>query len=47
VAAIGYRGMLARKSVVIAGHKNTLMAVATRFAPRGLAAKIARKIQEG
>ena len=46
VAEIGYRGMLAKKAVVIPGHRNTLIAISTRFAPRGLAARITRKLQE-
>ncbi len=47
VAKIGYMAMLKGKPVVIAGHMNTVMAIATRFAPRGIAARIARSVQEG
>jgi short-subunit dehydrogenase len=47
VAKIGYEAMQRGKAVVIPGHTNTLMTIATRFAPRGLAAVIARRVQEG
>lgn len=45
VASIGYRAMMRRKPVVVAGRANAAMAFLTRFAPRQLAASIARKMQ--
>lgn len=46
VAEIGYRGLMAGKTVVITGWLNRVLAFSNRFAPRSLAAKIARKLQE-
>jgi len=46
VAEIGFRAMKDGKSLVVAGRLNALTAFLTRFAPRQLAASIARKIAE-
>ena len=46
VAKIGYRAMLAGKPVVIAGHFNTVATTLMRLAPRGLAGRFARMMQE-
>ena len=42
VARAGYRGMLARRRLVIPGMVNRVMAHATRLVPRSTAARIAR-----
>jgi hypothetical protein len=44
VAEIGLRAMLDGKSLVVAGRLNALMVFLTRFAPRQLAASMARKL---
>ena len=46
VAEIGYAAMQKGKSLVVAGARNALMAFGTRFAPRQMAAGLARKMQE-
>jgi uncharacterized protein len=46
VAAEGYRGMLAGKSIVIPGLRNRLLAGSYRLAPRGLITRVVRGIQE-
>jgi hypothetical protein len=46
VAEAGYRGMLAGKSVVIPGLRNSVMARAARIAPHSLVMKVVRRIQE-
>jgi short-subunit dehydrogenase len=46
VAEDGYRGLMAGKAVVISGFKNWLVAQSVRFAPRRMAAAVARKLQE-
>ncbi len=46
VAELGYRGLMNGKTVVITGWMNRILAFSNRFAPRSLAAKIARKLQE-
>jgi uncharacterized protein len=46
VAEIGFRAMKDGKSLVVAGRLNALMAFLTRFAPRQLAASMARKLAE-
>lgn len=46
VAAAGYAGMRAGKATVIPGARNWVMAEAVRFAPRGVAASLARGMQE-
>jgi uncharacterized protein len=46
VAEIGYRGLMAGQTVVIPGFKNLALAFSVRFAPRALAAEIARRLQE-
>ena len=46
VAEIGFRAMMAGKSLVVAGRLNALMVFLTRFAPRQLAASMARKLAE-
>jgi hypothetical protein len=45
-AEIGYRAMMNGKPVVIPGYKNSFLAFASRFAPREVIVKSARKIQE-
>ena len=46
VAAVGYAGMLAGKTVVIPGALNWLGAEAVRFLPRRAATRFVRRIQE-
>jgi len=46
VAEAGYRGLMAGKTVVIPGVRNRLLALATRFAPRGLVIRMVRRLQE-
>jgi uncharacterized protein len=47
VALAGYEGMMKGKAVVIPGARNRLQAVlATRLAPRGMAAGVARRLNE-
>lgn len=46
VAQIGWEALKAGKPLVVAGGLNALMAFLTRFAPRQLAASIARRMQE-
>jgi short-subunit dehydrogenase len=46
VAAAGYRGLLAGKTVVIPGLRNNLLARSIGFFPRGLVTKVVRGIQE-
>ncbi len=46
VAQAGVDGMMAGKDIVIPGWKNRLVAESTRLAPRKLAAKLARRVQE-
>lgn len=46
VAEIGFRAMKDGRSVVVAGRLNALMVFLTRFAPRQLAASMARKMAE-
>lgn len=46
VAETGYRAMLSGKPVVIPGLKNSILAFASRFVPREMVVKSARKIQE-
>jgi short-subunit dehydrogenase len=46
VARAGFDAMMAGKSVVIPGAMNRFVAFSTRFAPRQLAASIARRLQE-
>jgi hypothetical protein len=46
VAEKGYRAMLRGRRTVITGKLNWVVAQATRFAPRGWTAAIARKLQE-
>ncbi len=45
VAAIGYRGLMRGKAVVITGFVNKMMAFSTRFAPRSVVVKIVRALQ--
>ena len=45
VAEIGYRGFVRGKTVIIPGMMNRILAFSTKFAPRSLSAKIARKLQ--
>lgn len=46
VAALGYRGMMAGKPLVVTGLRNLLMAFSVRFGPRAVVRKIVRRIQE-
>lgn len=46
VAEIGWKAMKQGKSSVVTGAMNALMAFSTRFAPRQMAASIARSLQE-
>lgn len=46
VAEIGYRAMMKGKPVVIPGFNNSFLVFASRFAPRELVVKMARKMQE-
>jgi short-subunit dehydrogenase len=46
VAAIGYKGLMKGKAMIIPGFKNKLLARAVKVAPRVLATKVARFIQE-
>jgi uncharacterized protein len=47
VAEIGFKALMKGKPLVVAGKLNATMAFLTRFAPRQLAASLARKAQEG
>ncbi len=46
VAEDGYRALMAGKPAVISGFTNWLVAQSVRFAPRRMAAAVARKLQE-
>jgi uncharacterized protein len=46
VAEIGYRGLMVGQTVVIPGFRNLALAFSVRFAPRAMAAEIARRLQE-
>ncbi|HVF45151.1 MAG TPA: SDR family oxidoreductase [Pyrinomonadaceae bacterium] len=46
VAEVGYRGLLAGKTVVIPGARNALLARTVGFMPRKLVTKVVRGIQE-
>jgi hypothetical protein len=46
VAKIGVNGLLANKTVVIAGTTNSLLAFSVRFFPRKMAASTARRLME-
>lgn len=46
VAAAGFEALMAGKIIAIPGHKNKLLAFATRFAPRKLVTKLVRTFQE-
>lgn len=46
VAGIGFRALMKGKPLVVAGKLNATMAFLTRFAPRQLAASLARRVQE-
>ncbi len=46
VAAIGYRGLMRSKTVIIPGLKNKLLAFSVRFCPRSLAPHIVRMMQD-
>jgi short-subunit dehydrogenase len=45
VAAIGYRGLMKKKTVIIPGLMNRLMAFSVRFVPRSLLPRLVRVIQ--
>lgn len=46
VAEAGYKGLLAGKTIVIPGARNSLLARTVSLLPRGLATKIVRGVQE-
>ncbi|HSO93428.1 MAG TPA: SDR family oxidoreductase [Candidatus Dormibacteraeota bacterium] len=46
VALAGYRGLMARKSVVIPGFANKLVPLAVRLAPRSVVTRMVRRAQE-
>jgi len=46
VARIGYRGLMAGKTLVIPGLRNQLLALGAKLGPRGLVTKAAREFQE-
>ncbi len=46
VALAGYRGVMARKSVVIPGFANKLVPLAVRLAPRSVVTRMVRRAQE-
>lgn len=46
VARAGYAGLLARKSIVVPGLRNRLIAGGSGLAPRSLTARIARALQD-
>jgi len=46
VALVGYRGVMARKSVVIPGFANKLVPLAVRLAPRSVVTRMVRRAQE-
>jgi uncharacterized protein len=46
VAEAGYNAMLAGKSSIVTGVANRVMAAGTRFVPRSVAARLAKKAQE-
>ena len=46
VAEVGYRGLLAGKTIVIPGARNALLARTVGFMPRKLVTKVVRGIQE-
>jgi short-subunit dehydrogenase len=47
VARIGYRGLMAGKSVVIPGLRNQILIWSLRLASRGMVTNVVRKAQEG
>jgi len=46
VARIGYRGLFQRKTIVIPGPGNALLALAVRAVPRGLVTRVVRRLHE-
>jgi hypothetical protein len=46
VARVGYRGLVAGKTVVIPGVRNKLLVETVRFSPRSMVTQIVRKMQE-
>lgn len=46
VAEIGYRGLMAGKTIVIPGLGNKVMAQSIRFSPRSMVTKVVRRMQE-
>ncbi len=46
VARVGYRGLMANKTVVIPGVKNQILVEIVRFFPRSLVTKFVRNMQE-
>jgi len=47
VAQQGYQAMIKGKQIVVTGGINKFLALATRFAPRSFAAKLAMKVMKG
>lgn len=45
VAEMGYKAVMSGKEMVIPGFRNNLLAIATRFFPRGMAARLAMNAQ--
>jgi uncharacterized protein len=46
VARVGYRALIAGKTVAIPGWANRLAAFTVRFTPRGLVTQVVRQINE-
>ncbi|MBF0122183.1 MAG: SDR family oxidoreductase [Candidatus Omnitrophica bacterium] len=46
VAMIGYRGLMKRKTVVIAGLSNKILVIGSKFLPRSIATAFVRRIHE-
>ena len=46
VAKDGYRAMMKGKAIIVSGARNKAIAFLTRFAPRVLLSRVARKLQE-
>jgi short-subunit dehydrogenase len=46
VALAGYRGLMARKTIVIPGFSNKLIPIVVRLSPRGVVTRVVRRMQE-
>lgn len=46
VALAGYRGLMARKPIVIPGFSNKLIPIVVRLSPRGVVTRVVRRMQE-